>query len=363
MVQLLPALESGGVERSTLEINRALVEAGHRSVVISADGRLLETLRRDGGEHVSLDIGRKSPATLMRIPALRRTLQEVQPDIVHVRSRLPAWLAKFALRGWRGRTPARVSTVHGLNSVGRYSAIMLDAERVICVSDCVKRHLLQHYRQAARRELRVIPRGVDPSQFTPMTPDPAWRTRLDAEFPVLAGRRLLLLPGRGTRLKGHDVALRLCARLAEAGDDVGLLLAGVDQPLRQAYLDELKSLARQLGIGDRVAFSMTRDDLRDAYAGSDLVLQLSTQPEAFGRTALEALAMRRPLVGFAHGGVGDLLTALYPAGAVPAGDETALLSTASRLLHDAPAVPGFDGYHVADMQQATLDLYAELADG
>src|SRR5690606_24128431 len=129
----------------------------------------------------------------------------------------------------------------------------------------------------------------------------------------------------------------------EGGDNVGLLLPGVDQPLRQTYLDELKALARQLGITDRVAFSISRDDLPDAYAGSDLVLQLSTKPEAFGRTALEALAMHRPVLGFAHGGVGDLLRELYPAGAVATGDESALLATAHRLLREAPAVPVFSG--------------------
>lgn len=362
VVQLLPALESGGVERSTLEINHALVEAGHRSVVVSAGGRLVDALTGDGGEHVTLDIGRKSLATPFRIPALRRELRAIQPDIVHVRSRLPAWLAKTALSRWPGRAPRRVSTVHGLNSVGRYSAIMLDADRVICVSDCVREYLRQHYPHAATRELRVIPRGFDPAQFSLRPSNPDWRAALDAAFPQLAGRRLLLLPGRGTRLKGHDVALRLCARLTEAGDNVGLLLAGVDQPSRQAYLDELKALSRQLGISDRVAFSPTRDDLPAAYANSDLVLQLSVKPEAFGRTALEALAMQRPVVGFAHGGVGDLLAALYPAGKVTACDEQALLVTTKKLLQHAPPVSLFNGYRISDMQRATLALYEELID-
>ena len=363
VVQLLPALASGGVERSTLEINRALVDAGHRSVAISAGGRLVDVLTADGGTHVTLDIGRKSLATPFRIPALRRALREIQPDIVHVRSRLPAWLARAALSGWPGQAPKIVSTVHGLNSVNRYSAIMLQAQRVICVSDCVMQYLLRHYPQAARRDLRVIPRGFDPAQFPPRPADPAWRAGLDAEFPILAHRRLLLLPARGTRLKGHDVALRLCARLAEAGDNVGLLLAGVDQPSRQTYLAELKALSRQLGVSDRVVFSVSRDDLPACYAASDLVLQLSTKPEAFGRTALEALAMQRPVLGFAHGGVGDLLAALYPAGAVAAGDEQALLVTARKLLQSPPPVSTFDGFRVADMQHATLALYEELGDG
>ena len=363
VVQLLPALDAGGVERSTLEISQALVAAGHRSTVISAGGRLCQRLIADGGTHITLDIGRKSLLTPLCIPALRRHLQLLQPDIVHQRSRLPAWLAQTALSGWPGSAPRVVSTVHGLNSVGRYSAVMLRAHRVICVSDCVKRYLRQHYPQAARRQLRVIPRGFDPAAFYPRPVDPAWRARLDLEFPQLTGRRLLLLPARGTRLKGHALALRLLASLTADGKNVALLLAGVDQSQRQDYLNELKAQAQTLEVDDRVAFSAVRDDLPDAYAGSDLVLQLSTQPEAFGRTALEALAMRRPVLGFAHGGVGDLLAALYPAGAVTPGDVAHLHQRARALLDDPPAVASFDGYRVADMQAATLALYAELADG
>src|SRR3546814_2850582 len=134
VVQLLPALEAGGVERSTLEIAAALRARGHRSLVISAGGRLLPELQALGSEHIAMDIGRKSLRSLRLITPLREQLQRIAPDIVHVRSRFPAWLLEFALRGYSGKRPHRVSTVHGLNSPGRYSRIMTRAERVICVS-------------------------------------------------------------------------------------------------------------------------------------------------------------------------------------------------------------------------------------
>lgn len=145
VVQLIPALDSGGAERSALEIARALVQAGHRSVVISAGGRLVEQLQAEGSEHVTLDLGRKSLFTLARFGALRRVLRALKPDIVHARSRLPAWMGWWALKGMTPR-PHFVTTVHGLNSPGRYSAILLRGERVVAVSQTLRDYVLSHYR-------------------------------------------------------------------------------------------------------------------------------------------------------------------------------------------------------------------------
>src|SRR5690606_25764937 len=143
VVQLLPALESGGVERSTLEIADALVRGGHRAVVVSAGGRLVPRLAESGATHVTLDIGRKSPATLRTVRPLRAWLAREGADIVHARSRLPAWIGWRALRGMPAASrPRFVTTVHGLNSPSRYSAIMTRGERVICVSGTVRDYVL-----------------------------------------------------------------------------------------------------------------------------------------------------------------------------------------------------------------------------
>ncbi|WP_267127199.1 glycosyltransferase, partial [Xanthomonas sacchari] len=177
VVQLLPALESGGVERSTLEIAQALVEAGHRAVVVSAGGRLLPALAATGAEHIALDIGRKSLLTLRHVPALRRLFARERADIVHARSRLPAWLGWRALQGMpAAQRPRLVTTVHGLNSPSRYSAVMTRGERVICVSETVRDYVLQHYPQTDPARLRVVPRGIDPAQF-PRRPWPDAQAR------------------------------------------------------------------------------------------------------------------------------------------------------------------------------------------
>src|SRR5690606_8462608 len=168
VVQLLPALESGGVERSTLEIAAALVASGHRAIVVSAGGRLVPALPAAGAEHIALAIGRKAPAVLRHVPALCRLCLEVGADIVHARSRLPAWLGRMALASLpAARRPRWVTTVHGLNSPGRYSAVMASGERVVCVSRTVRDYVLRHYPDTDPAHLRVIERGIDPAQFPP----------------------------------------------------------------------------------------------------------------------------------------------------------------------------------------------------
>jgi glycosyltransferase involved in cell wall biosynthesis len=364
VVQLIPSLHSGGAERSTLEIARALVAAGHRSVVVSAGGRLVAQLEAEGSEHVTLAIGRKSLATLFTVGALRRVLRRVRPDIVHARSRLPAWIGWWAMRGVKPR-PHFVTTVHGLNSPGRYSAVLLRGERVIVVSQTLRDYVMRHYPDdidAAR--ISVIPRGIDTEAFPyGYRPDDSWQRAFHEQYPQLAGAPLLTLPGRGTRLKGHADAIELVADLQQRAIDVRLLLLGADEPGREAYVAELRQLIHARGLDDRVVISPARADVRDVYALSDLVLQLSVRPESFGRTVVEALALCRPVLGYAHGGVGELLAELYPAGRVPPGDRERLVERAAELLRFAPPIPPPRSYRLVDMQSATLALYTEVVEG
>ncbi len=371
VVQLLPALASGGVERSTLEIADALVRAGHRALVVSAGGRLVPTLEALGAEHVTLDIGRKSPLTFRHVPRLRRLFADTGADIVHARSRLPAWIGWHALRGMPAASrPRFVTTVHGLNSPSRYSGIMVRGERVICVSDTVRRYVLQHYPDTDPAKLRTIPRGIDPAAF-PRAPmhDRVARARIASAHPALGGDGpLLLLPGRGTRLKGHGDALALLAALRGEGRDVRLWMPGAREPGREAYLVELEAEAARLGIADALAMTPPTAAIAEAYAASDLVLQVSRKPESFGRTVIEALSVGRPVLGWAHGGVGELLAELFPAGAVAPFDADALHRAAAALLDavmlDAgtsvtmPAWPLPQA--LAAMQSATLACYEAL---
>ncbi len=371
VVQLLPALQSGGVERSTLEIADALVRAGHRALVVSAGGRLVPQLEASGAEHVTLDIGRKSPLTFLQVRRLRTLFAACGADIVHARSRLPAWVGHLALRGLPPASrPRFVTTVHGLNSPSRYSAIMTRGERVICVSDTVRDYVLRHYPAIDPATLRTIPRGIDPAVFPPAPwPDRAARAAVATQHPALSGDGpLLLLPGRGTRLKGHADALALLAALRGDGLDARLWMPGAREPGREQYIADLEAEAAARGVADALAITAPTAAIAEAYAASDLVLQVSRKPEAFGRTVIEALSVGRPVVGWAHGGVGELLRELLPVGAVAPFDGEALHRAARALLSrtgsgadiSATMPARLQRYSLDAMQAATLATYREL---
>src|SRR5690606_30905747 len=235
-------------------------------------------------------------------------------------------------------------------------------DRVVCVSRTVRDHVLRHYPHVDPSRLRVIPRGIDPRRFPPApSPDAAARADVAALHPALAGAGpLLLLPGRGTRLKGHADAVQLLSALREQGIDARLWMPGARDTARARYVAELEALAGSLGVAAHLAITPPTDAIARAYAASDLVLQLSHKPEAFGRTVLEALSVGRPVVGWDHGGVGEQLQALWPVGAVAPFDAGALLARARDLLARGatPAVTMPDTLRT--MQEATLSLYDEL---
>lgn len=363
VLQLLPALESGGVERSTIEITQALCAAGHTALVASAGGRLVADVKAAGGQHIALPIGAKSPLSLRHVLPLRTLMRQHKVDIVHARSRLPAWLGLWAIRSLpKAQRPHFVTTMHGLNSPSRYSAVMSYGQRVICVSETVRAYLLAHYPHTDASKLRVIPRGIDLHAFARRAnADPQLRAQLANQYPQLAGEGpLLLLPGRGTRLKGHADAIALLASLRQHGADVRLWMPGALESGRQAYVQELQDQAQALGVADALAITAPTRAIADAYAASDLVLQLSRKPEAFGRTVIEALAVGCPVLGWDHGGVGELLRQLQPQGAVPALDQDALARAALQALAQPIAVPATIDYTLAAMQAATLSVYQEL---
>jgi glycosyltransferase involved in cell wall biosynthesis len=361
VLQVVPELDSGGVERGTLEVAQALVGAGHRSMVISGGGRLVAALEAAGSEHLTWNIGRKSPFTWRFVPRLRRLLAERVVDILHARSRVPAWVAYLA---WRAMPPQRrphfVTTAHGVYSVNRFSEIMSRGECVIAVSESIREYLQESFPRTDMTRVRVIHRGVDAHLFPPgYRPAPQWTVDWYAGFPELKDKYVLTLPGRLTRLKGHEAFIRLLAGLAK--DDAGVhgLIVGDADSSGKTYADRLRMEVAQRNLP--VSFAGHRDDMREIYASSDLVLSLSSHPESFGRTVLEALSMGVPVLGYDHGGVGEVLASAFPEGRVVVGDEKALLAKVVRF-RDNPLRPVTPVPFTLDaMLSKTLALYAELA--
>jgi len=363
VLQMIPEMESGGVERGTLELARHLGAHGHESLVISGGGKLVQQLEACGTRHLLMPVGRKRLSSLLLVPKLRRVFAAERPDILHLRSRVPAWLAFLA---WRGMDPASrprlVTTVHGFNSVNRYSEIMTCGERVICVSESIRRHVIRHYPRASPDRLRVVHRGIDPAEYRHgYQPSAEWRESFHREFPATLGKRLITLPGRITRLKGHEDFTRILKELA--GDEsLHGVVAGGAHPRKAAYLDEIRALFAAEGLFERVTFTGGRSDLREILAISTLVLSLTTQPESFGRTTLEAIGLGVPVAGYDHGGIGEQLDLLYPAGRIQPNDPAAAVRTIRTLLENPPPVPREHPFTLRAMLEGTLAVYRELLD-
>ena len=364
VVQMLPALDSGGVERGTLEVGKYLVEHGHRSVVISAGGRLVPQLEKEGSEHVAWDVGRKSPLTLLRyVRRLRRLLSELDADILHVRSRMPAWVGYWA---WKRMDPVHrphfVTTVHGPYSVNRYGSVMVRGERVIAISRLIVDYIHTHYPDVSDARIRLIHRGVDPGQFPHgYRPSEAWLEAWRSEYPGLAGKKLITLPARITRWKGQEDFIRIMADLVADGHDVHGLIVGEAHPRRREFRTELETLCATLGIPDRITFTGHRSNIREIMAVSDIVMSLSLEPEAFGRVTLEALALGKPVVAYDHGGVSEQLAALLPEGAITVGDRREAKDRLALWLGNPPNVPEHNPFTLAQMLSSTLNVYLELA--
>ncbi|RYD67554.1 MAG: glycosyltransferase [Verrucomicrobiaceae bacterium] len=361
VLQMIPEMESGGVERGTLELARHLGDLGHESLVVSGGGKMVKQLEACGTRHISMPVGRKRLSSLLLVSKLRRLFTEEKPDILHLRSRVPAWIAWLA---WRGMDPATrprlVTTVHGFNSVNRYSEIMTCGERVICVSESIRDHVLKHYPKASPEKLRVIHRGIDPADYPHgYEPSNEWKEGFFHEFPETRGKHLLTLPGRITRLKGHEDFAKILKALS-SDERLHAVIAGGAHPKKAAYLDEIRALFASEGLAERVTFTGGRSDLKEILAISSVVLSLTTQPESFGRTTLEALGLGIPVAGYDHGGVGEQLALLYPAGRIPANDPAAAVPVVKQLLENPPPVPTEHPFTLQAMLEGTMGVYAEL---
>ncbi len=362
VIQILPELNAGGVELCTLELSNLLAGRGHESIVISNGGRLVAELESSGARHVAMPVHRKSLASLLQVAPLRRLLTREKPDILHIHSRVPGWLAWLAWRGMDAATrPRLVSTVHGFYSVNRYSAVMTRGERVIAVSHSIRRYILENYRACTPERIRTIHHGIEPGEYgADFQPSYRWLEQWNAKYPELAGKQVLLLPGRITRWKGHEDFIRLIAALKKNGLNIHGLVAGDTHPKKRAFAAELHALAEQLGVAADLAFLGHRADIREVMAVSDIVLSLSRDPEAFGRVTLEAMALGKPVVGYDHGGVGEQLDEIFPCGKVPPKDFNALTARVTEMLHHPTFPTSVGSFTRRHMFDATLATYHEL---
>lgn len=303
IVHVLPELNEGGVERVLLELNRGLVARGHRCTVISAGGQHVGLVEKEGGCHLVLDVCSKNPFTVpFRVRQLKKKLIQLHPDVLHVHSRVPAWLTWFANK--KLRIPF-VTTVHGFNSVGRYSEIMTKGDRVISVSHPVKDYIQQHY-QTPESKIDVIHPGVNSVEFDPETVDLNWMTAFKAQY-GLDGKFIATTVGRITELKDYETFVQAVALCATNLPDIrGLIVGGVRHD-KQEYYGRLQDFVKKEGMEKHIVFAGSQTHIAEIYALSDVVVSCSKKPESFGLTLIEAMAMNTPVVASCHGGPLDII--------------------------------------------------------
>jgi len=303
VIQLLPELNEGGVERGVVELNRELVKRGVESIVISAGGKQAGQIDADGGRHVTFDVASKNPLSApLRILRLRKLFKELNPDILHARSRVPAWLSYLANKPLK--IPF-VTTVHGLNSVNRYSKIMTSGDRVIVVGDPVRDHIIRNYR-FDQSKIRVIQRGVDLGCFDPEIVDADFIDSFKQQHD-LNGKYIVASVGRVTWLKDYETFIAAISLLKnKIPTIVGLIVGGARED-KQDYLSGLKELAKTLGVEDRIVFAGSQARIAEVYALSDVLVNASLKMGNIGRTIVEAFALDTPVIATTYEGLTDLI--------------------------------------------------------
>ena len=370
VLQIVPAMNiGGGVERGTVEIADAIVAAGGRSIVASSGGNLVHELVRVGSEHVTLALSSKNPFRIYKnIENLSNLIKDEQVDIVHARSRAPAWSSFFATR--RTRTPF-ITTFHGTYNRGSsikrlYNSVMTKGDRVIAISSFIGGHVRQHYGIPNDR-IRIIHRGVDTERFNPASVSPQRMVALAESWRLTEGYPVVTLPGRLSRWKGQKVFIEAISLLARK--DIRCVLLGSDQG-RTDYRHEIESMIRKYDLGGVMRLVNECRDMPAAYMLSDVIVSASTDPEAFGRVVAEGQALGRPVIATNHGGPQEIIIEGETGWCIPPGEAQLLANAISKALDLTPdarqkmADRGIknvqENFSKRLMCSRTLDVYDEV---
>jgi lipopolysaccharide heptosyltransferase II len=355
ILQILPELNVGGVETGTVDLAKYLVAQGHKSIVVSNGGALVAQLESDGSKHYILPVHKKNLFTMISCTAkLVSIIQKEKIDIVHARSRVPAWIAFFACR----QTEAHfLTTCHGYYSSHLFSRVMGWGKMVIAISEVIARHMVHDF-QTPAENIRIIPRSVDLEKFNlPRAPKADKKT-----FTVC-------MIGRITPLKGHPYFLRAMARVIHKIPSVKIQIIGDTSAKKHAYKDELVLLIKRLGISQHVEFLGNRRDIPELLSRADCLVLSTVTQEAFGRVIIEAQAAGVPVVATRVGGVVEIIEHEKTGLLVLPKDIEAMSDAVLRILNNPELAAAFvieakkkinARYTLAHMAEATIAVYREL---
>tara|TARA_B100000767_G_scaffold156125_1_gene146801 strand:- start:3824 stop:4966 length:1143 start_codon:yes stop_codon:yes gene_type:complete len=360
VLQVLPDLNSGGVEKGVLEVNKYLIKKGHRSIVISNGGRMVDGLISDNGEHYKLAVGKKNLQTLFIIPKLIKFIKKNKIDVVHARSRLPAWVCYFALKFIEKNTcPAFITTFHGTYSVNKYSSIMAKGDKVIVVSKTIKKYVLKNYK-VDKKKLFLNYRGVSKKEFSPRySASKEWLKIWYEEFPQTKEKIILTIPARITRIKGQDHFIKVIDKIVKKYPNIHGLIIG-EEKSKSKYMRELRDQVTSFGLDENITFVGYRKDIKQIMFISRLVFSLTKVPEAFGRISLESLSLGVPVIAYSHGGVKEQLSELLPEGLVNVGNINNVAKLACKWINKPPVIKINNHFTLEKMLENTLKIYKKM---
>lgn len=369
IMQIIPELSAGGAEQGCIDVAAEIVRGGGQAIVVSNGGERVHELARAGAVHIDLPVHSKNPLTILKnARTLKRLIRNYNVNIVHARSRAPAWSAYKACKGTNAHF---MTTAHAPYNMGGkakhlYNSVMAKGERVIAISHYVANYLREHYDLPEER-IRLIHRGIQLERFHPTTVTPERMITLSNEWRIPDGSNIIMLPGRITRWKGHHVLIEAMAQLGR--NDIFCVLIGSDQG-RTEYSKELAETIEAKGLSGQVRIVDHCSDMPAAYMLASVVVSASTDPEGFGRIPVEAQAMGRPIIATDHGGAQETVIHGETGWLVPHSDPTALknaiehvmaLTANQRVVLATRAMSHVAAHFTREiMCDKTMDVYAEL---
>ncbi len=372
IMQIIPEIGPGGAEQGCIDVAAAITQAGGKAIVVSFGGSRIHEVTRTGALHINLPVHSKNPLTmLMNIGRIRKLIKQHNVDIVHVRSRAPAWSAYRACKGTNAHFMTTCHAPYNINGELKrfYNSVMAKGERVVAISHMVSDYLLNNYR-IHPDVIRLVHRGVSLNRFRPNAISAERVIAIANEWRIPDGSDVVMLPGRLTRWKGHHVLIEAMDKIQN--DNLFCVLIGSDQG-RSGYREELETTIEDKGLSGRIRIVDHCDDMPAAYMMASVVVSASTDPEGFGRIPIEAQAMGRPIIGTDHGGAQETIKRGETGWLIPPSDAEAMAQALHEALSLTPEQRELLAYqamqHIEEnfsvdlMLRKTLAVYNELLNG
>ena len=376
ILQILPSLDkiNGGVERGTLDIARELSERKYNSVIISSGGEMADRYKYKGVSHYKIEINKKGLINFFSSrDKLRKLLDQIKPDLVHVRSRWPSFCFTSEIKK---RKIPYVTTYHGTYSGNNnyfkrnYNRAMVDGDKVIAISDFISNEIIKYFPKA-KNKIVVIHRGIDTKYFDPKSINETRKLNAITSLGLYESPHIILLPGRITRWKGHLVAIKSAKIIKDLRPDLNFvfLIVGSHQN-RDGYKNNLNKQLKKNGLESNVIFTGSKIDMPAIYTLADIVLSTSIEPEAFGRVSCEASSMTKPVIASNLGASKDIILNNKTGRLVNPNDEKNLAEKILEVLDFPQEKKDLVGsnartriknyFNIDTMLDKTLNLYEEL---